>query len=92
MLRFEVVSDPFQQFRAVEHLRTFGETGAAIHARRRGCAALDWQHGDHVVEQRLLPVFVQQIVVVDVSENVADRDIVRARDALVAAGCFSVFG
>ena len=38
---FEIVFDPFQQLRDVELLRTFREAGAAVHAHRRGRAALE---------------------------------------------------
>lgn len=72
----------FQMFRYVELLRTFGQTFSAVHAGGDRSSALYRGHGDCVVEFRTLFVPVEQVVVVDVGEDVADRDVVRAWDAL----------
>ena len=76
---------PCQEVRNVQMLRTLRQTLATGDARRCRVAALHGRHRDGVVRHRPFFIFVQDIVVVHVGEDVADGDIVRTGDALVTA-------
>ena len=71
-------------------LRALRQTFAAGDARRCRVAALDGRHRDGVIRHCPLLVAVQEVVVIDVGEDVADCDIVRAGDALIAARAVDV--
>ena len=71
-------------------LRTLRQTLATGDARRCRVAALHGRHRDGVVRHRPFFIFVQDIVVVHVGEDVADGDIVRTGDALVTARAVDV--
>ena len=71
-------------------LRALCQAFSASDARGSRVAALDGRHGYGVVSHCPLLVAVQQIVVVDVGEDVADGDVLRAGDALVASGTVDV--
>ena len=79
-----------QQAGDIQMLRALGQAFAATHARRGRISALYRRHGHGVVSHCPLLVAVQQIVVVDVGEDVADGDVLRAGNALVASGTVDV--
>ena len=64
-------------------LRAFCQALAASDARGGRVAALHGRHRDGVVRHCPLLVAVQDVVVVHVSEDIADGHIVRAGDTLV---------
>ena len=81
---------PRQQSGNVQMLRALRQAFTAGNARGCRVAALHGRHRDGVVRHRPLLVPVQDIVVVHVGEDVADGDVVRTGDALVAARAVDV--
>ena len=71
-------------------LRALRQTLAASDTRGCRVAALHGRHRDGVVRHCPLLVAVQDIVVVHVGEDVADGNVVRSGDALVAARAVDV--